>query len=296
MKKSFIIFFFSLLSVSCSTYVPVEYRSPGEFAVAKGSIVKIVHSEQNEFTTALQREIMNDGWLVVAGANDKNFYELNFQDIGRESKESYSNTSVREGKNYRTVEYKAEGSGSFVLRKSSEKEGRKFSFQAEASVTSEKEMPKTPGASSWRPLIGMILGRDERAEAMKSQDMYAQLDAIEKLNQQMAREVLAKIVPEKKRVTLKIADDEDDMKVLEKFIDKRELDTAYYYLTGLLETRPRGDIYYNLGVIQEARQNYSENCLNYQKAYELEAKADYLKQKAACLYRQIAYEKVKALN
>nr|BDT26571.1 hypothetical protein BHI3_00370 [Bacteriovorax sp. HI3] len=285
-----------LLFTACSTYVPVEYRSAGEFALAKGTVVKVVYPETNSFVKSLEKSIAEDGWLKLASASDKKFYELSFEGIKRDSRESYSSTSERDGKKYRTVSMIAEGSGVLIVKSSDKKVEKTFSFSGRGDASSEKEMPKDPGAKSLRPIFNMLLGHDEKAEAMNSQNTYATMEAMDNLNINLAKEVLKKITPAPKLVSLKIEDDEDDMEALEKFIDNKEYDSAFHYLSGLLEKGPRSDIYYNLGIIQEARQNYTDNCVNYQKAYDLSSKASYLQQKAACLSRQGELAKIQLLN
>ncbi len=285
-----------LFFTSCSTYVPVEYRSAGEFALAKNTLVKIIYPEKNSFVTGLEKSIAEDGWLKLASAGDKKFYELSFEGIKRDSRESYSSTSERDGKKYRSVSMVAEGSGVLTVRSSDKKVERTFSFSGRGDASSEKEMPKDPSSKSLRPVFNFILGHDEKAEAISLQDTYATADAMEKLNLNMAREVLKKITPEPKYVSLKIEDDEDDMDALEKFVDNKEYDSAFHYLSGLLEKGPRSDIYYNLGIIQEARQNYTDSCSNYQKAYDLSPKPSYLQQKASCLSRQGELAKIQLLN
>lgn len=281
-----------LLAASCSTYVPLEYDSFSEIAVPKGTAIKFKKTEQVYFEKNLAKAISDNGWWKIADENEKNFYEFSLKNINRDAKFSGESVNEKEGKKFRTVTFASEGNGEFDIKKNNEKAGRTVLFSAKSSASSEREMPKDPGANSLRPLVTLLTGYDERDEVKEAQNTNAHMLALDNLNPSMVEAIIKKIVPERKYVDLLIEEDEDDMEVVVKYIDKDEFDLAILYLTELLGKTPRSDVYYNLGVLQEYRQKYPESCVNYQKAYEQKPKKLYLEEKTNCLVRQAEFAKI----
>jgi len=284
-----------LLVVSCSTYIPIEYYAYGDAPVAKGTALKIKSTEQAFFEKNLAKSIEQNGWWKLASDTDKDFYEFTLKNISRDAKLNYESSEMKEGKKIRKANFTSEGKGEFVLRKNNEKNEKIISFEAAGSATTEKEMPKDPGSSSLRPLMTMLTGYDERDDAKEAQNTSTHMNALDDLNPHLVEAIIKKITPEKIYVDLLIEDDADDMNELVKLIDKEDFDSAINYVTKISENSTRSDAFYNLGVLQEYRQMYPESCLNYQKAYDLVAKALYLKEKTNCLIRQAEFAKVSKL-
>jgi hypothetical protein len=105
------------------------------------------------------------------------------------------------------------------------------------------------------------------------------------LEEQLPRAIVEVLVPQKLTIRLEIDDEEDDMETVEEFVSKNDIESAYTYLLARSHESPRADIFYNLGVMQEARGNHKDGCLLYERAYHAQKKDLYLKQHAACQTR-----------
>lgn len=284
-----------LLAASCSTYVPIKYYAYGDIPVARGTALKIKSTEQTYLEKKLAKSIEEKGWWKLASDTDKDFYEFTLKNISRDANLNYETSEMKEGKKFRTANFTSNGKGEFILRRNNEKAEKTISFEAKGSATTEKEMPKDPGASSLRPLVSLITGYDERDEAKETQNTNTQMNALDDLNPHLVEAIIKKITPEEIFVELLIEDDADDMKALAKYIDNKDFDSAINYVTKISENSSRSEVFYNLAVLQEYRQKYPDSCLNYQKAYDLVAKALYLKEKTNCLVRQAEFAKVSKL-
>ncbi|MBC7712109.1 MAG: hypothetical protein H7177_02150 [Rhizobacter sp.] len=291
MNKLLFTILISLAAVSCSTYVPVEYRTAGEYVVAKNTALKISDAEKKDLTSKLQKEIIKDGWWKY-GSNDKSFYEITITEVTRNGAETSSSNQVRDGKTFRKSNYKASGTVVFNIKRNDGKNARTFSLETSGYAESEKEMPKEYGANSLWPILNALVGADPTQEAISSQVTFVSLDAYNNLDQNMAVAIVNKISPEKKIVNIEFEDGNNDLEPAEKFVKLQDYLSAFNYLLGLPNSDTRSDVQYNLGVVQEARHLYKEACSYYQKAYGIEGKRMYLEQMSGCETRKTESEKL----
>lgn len=289
-----IFYFLSLiLTVSCSTDLPLKYRSAGDFSLKENTFISIAPNNEKVFLGKFQKAIIDDGWLKLAPVKESNYYEIIFSNIKTEELPINSSTRDGDGKKIRSIVCRASGSGTFTIKINKDKTIKSFDFSAEGMKTSELEMPKEHGQNSLWPLLNLMSGYNEVDQVSSIQNLNCSLDAIQDLHEKMAQEALNKIVPSVKKINIVIEDSESDMKPIEGFIKNEKFNEAYNYLLSLLAKEKRSDIYYNLGVIQEARRKYPESCENYKKAIEISDKKLYSTQLDACTNRQASYDKLK---
>lgn len=237
---------------------------------------------KEKITTNLQKKILQDGWWKLKSESDKDYYEISVKTFKRDAHVKSEKIEEKEDKTMRTLEYSADGMSEFSLKKSGEKEARALTAVAAIDDISERELPKLPGRSSLRPFFTLLTGgMSERQEAIVGQDAELRARILESLNANLSSEILAKITP-MKRIARVAMEKSDDMEAVEKFVDHEDYQSAFHYLNTLKERSPRGDVFYNLAVIQEARGFFGEACSLYQKAYDMESKPIYLEQKSAC--------------
>jgi hypothetical protein len=282
-----------LFTISCSTDLSLKYRSASEYSLKENTFVLVVPNENKFFINAFQKTIVDDGWLKLVTGKEQSYYEIVFTNIKTEEMPINSSTGESAGKKTRSIVCRTQGSGSFMLKKNKEQSGPSFDFSAEGIKTSELELPKEHSQNSLWPLLNLMSGYNEAEQVSKSQNLNCMMDSFQDLNLKMAQVALSKIVPEVKKTKLILEDSKSDMEPLEEFIDTQNFDAAFVYLNGLLEKEKRSDIYYNLGVIQEARKKYPEACENYNKAFEINDKKLYSEQLAGCLGRKASYDKLK---
>jgi hypothetical protein len=291
---------FSLSLIGCSTYVPVEYRTASEFIVSKGTPLNISFSKENSFTSMEQEKILShfkaliqkDGWWKIQTPQDKIYYEVIIGKIQMSAELDTSSEAHKDDGIYRLANYKGSGTGEFSIKKNSEKEGKIFLVEKSVTENSTIKLKESAKDSSFIIIVNALIGESESERKIREQDAELANKTLEELRSALTEELFLKITPNRKWARVQIEDDNDDMKPVENFVEKRDYQSAYNYLTALQNQNTRSDIFYNLGVIQEARQFHAEGCGFYQKAYELEAKPMYLEQKSACETRVAEMSKI----
>ena len=298
MNKFFLLVIFAILNCSCSTYVPIQYRVIGEFGTFKNTPIIISFAEKNTIShdaeenikKTLLSELITDDWWKIKTNEDKVFYEIIVNTLDLTTSEE------KDGKTMRRASYQAVGTCEFSLKKNMDKDSRHFYVNQRLTTDSEVELPNTPSKSSLRPVVSLLLGMDsEIQQAINRQNLDLEKNSFSDLNKSIAQKIISKISPVKKWASAEL-ESGDGMDSVEKFVKQNDYQSAFNYLTILLQKEVRSDVLYNLGVIQEARQMFAEGCALYQKAYELKAKSLYLEQKSACETRLSEMTKVKSLN
>ena len=289
MKNIFplVILAISLIISSCSTYVPVEYRSGGEFTAPRNSTIKIKDKEDKTLILQLKNEIIADGWwqYVNEGKAD---YEINIAEITKKVVEEYSTIDDRPEKPLRDATYRTDGTATINLNKKSDKNFVKtVTISASGKASSQRELPKKHGNMSLWPIVHAVLNYDPREDAIKAQNSFLEIDSDDEMEKNLTKSIIKKITPEMKFVKVELEDGHEDMKSLKEYLKSSEVNMAFNYLQQLEDKDSRSDVQYNLGVIQEMRQAYSDACEYYQKAYNLKSKKLYHKQKVACEVRKL---------
>lgn len=287
MKKYFIL----LLLVGCSTYIPVEYRSPGEYPAKKDSYIKISVQKDSSLTSSqklsliedLGKELNYDGWLKYKkDKGPKELYELVIERFDYRNEAIPSSTETVDKKTYRTSSYRAIGSASFTIKKVDEEVPVKFSVSSNTIVASRVELPDILGAYSRVGVFSTLMGTNSEADIIEKQDKALSLEAMIEARGRILAAIKSKITPVKNTVKIKLEDDSDDMEEVKKLILEQDLTGAVIYLDYLNAKERRSDVLYNLGVVYEALSYFAEACNFYKDAYEINAKKMYLEEKTAC--------------
>jgi tetratricopeptide (TPR) repeat protein len=287
----------SLILMSCTTYVPVKYRKSDGFLAPQGTSLKINFSQNSElrpsdiqlirshFETAVQK----DGWWKLASSQDKSSYQVFIRTARTSSYLSSDYISAKEEgskERKRNASYQANGTVSFSLEDASKNELHNYSVTASEVASSESDYPEEKGNKGLLPVLNILLNLNPEKDASEAQNAKLNALVLDSLGRSLAWKMLGKITPLELEESVEFDDENFDMEGVKDFIKKKEFENAYHYLHHFSQKqRDRADVLYNLGVIQEARGLHAEGCDYYQRAYEMENKDLYLKQRAACLTR-----------
>lgn len=287
-------FFFLILLVSCSTYVPVEYRTPSEYSAKKDSYVQITVAKDSLLSPTqkisliedLGRELNNDGWLRYKKEKGPRYlYEIVIDQYEINSEAKIPSTETVDKKTYRTASYRAIGNAHFSIKKIDEEVPTQFTISSNTIVASRVELPDILGAYSRVGIFSTLMGTNSEADVIEKQDKSLSMEALFEAKTRVFEAIKSKITPVKNIVKIKIEDDSDDMEELKNLIKEQDLTGAVIYLDYLNAEKRRSDVFYNLGVVYEALGYFSEACNYYKEAYALSAKSLYLEQKAGCELR-----------
>lgn len=281
MKKILVLLLFS----ACSTYVPVDYRTPSEYAAKKDSYVQISLDKDlpmslaDDFGAALN----SDGWLrYKKDKSPKPLYEIVIKQFDTKSEARIPSTETVDKKTYRSASYRAVGAASFSIKKIDEENPASFSISSNTIVASRVELPDILGAYSRVGVFSTLMGTNSESDVIEKQDKALSLEALIEAKERLFLAMKSKMTPVKNTVMLKLEDDSDDMKEVLNLIKTHDLTGAVIYLDYLNAKERRSDILYNLGVVYEALNYFSEACGYYQEAYVLNAKSMYTEAKSAC--------------
>jgi len=287
MKKYFILLFL----FGCSTYVPVEYRSPGEYSAKKDSYIKISIPKDSSLTSSqklsliedLGREINYDGWLKYKkDKSPKELYEIIINQFDYRKEAIPSTTETVDKRTYRTSSYRAIGSANFSIKKTDEDTPVNFSVSSNTIVASRVELPDVLGAIGRVGVFSTLMGTNSEADVIEKQDNALSIQALTEARSRILAAIKSKITPVKNIVKIKFEDDHEDMDEVKKLIEAEDLTGAVIYLDYLNAKDRRSDVLYNLGVVYEALNYFAEACNFYKEAYELNAKSMYVEEKTAC--------------
>jgi tetratricopeptide (TPR) repeat protein len=287
-------FFFLLLLAGCSTYVPVEYRTPSEYPAKKDSYVQIIINKESSFTPAqkltlaedLGLELNNDGWLrYKKDKSPKQLYEIVINQFEINSEAKLPSTETVDKRTYRTASYRAIGNASFSIKRLDEDVPTQFNISSNTIVASRVELPDILGAYSRVGVFSTLMGTNSEADVIEKQDKALSMEALIEAKTRVFEAIKSKITPVKNIVKIKLEDDRDDMEELKSLLKENDLTGAVIYLDYLNAQERRSDVFYNLGVVYEALGYFSEACNYYKEAYALSAKSMYLEQKAGCELR-----------
>lgn len=280
-----------LFLFGCSTYVPVEYRSPGEYSAKKDSYIKISIPKDSTLTASqklsliedLGKVINNDGWLnYKKDKSPKELYEIIINQFDYRKEAIPSSTETVDKKTYRTSSYRAIGTANFSIKKFDEDIPVQFSVSSNTIVASRVELPDLLGAYGRVGVFSTLMGTNSEADIIEKQDNALSLLALTEARSRILAAITSKITPVKNIVKIKFEDDHDDMEEVKKLIEAQDLTGAVIYLDYLNAKERRSDILYNLGVVYEALNYFAEACNFYKDAYELNAKNMYIQEKNAC--------------
>lgn len=287
-------FFFLFLLISCSTYVPVEYRSPSEYPAKRDSYVQITIDKDSPLNPAqklslveqLGNELNEDGWLRYKKEKDpKSLYEIIIHQFEINSEAKLPSTETVDKRTYRTASYRAIGNAKFSIKRIDEESPTSFSISSNTIVASRVELPDILGAYSRVGVFSTLMGTNSEADVIEKQDKTLSIEALIEAKRRVFDAIKSKITPVKNIAKIKLEDDRDDMDELKKLIKENDFTGAVIYLDYLNAQERRSDIFYNLGVVYEALGYFAEACNYYKEAYTLSAKTMYLEQKASCEFR-----------
>lgn len=297
MKKYFLL----LLLTACSTYVPVEYRTPSEYPAKKDSYVQINTAKESLLTPAQKlslieefgMEINNDGWLrYKRDKSPKHLYEITINQFAVNSQAIPASTETIDKKTYRTASYRAIGNASFSIKKIDAETPTQFNISTNTILASRVELPDILGTFSRVSVFSTLMGSNSEADVIYQQDTTLSAAAIIEAKARLFAAIKSKITPVKNIVKIKLEDDNDDMKDVLNLLKEQDLTGAIIYLDYLNAKERRNDVLYNLGVVYEALGYFSEACNYYKDAYDLSAKNMYLEEKAACESRLQYYNQL----
>lgn len=287
MKKYFII----LLLSGCSTYVPVDYRTPSEYPAKKDSYVLIniapdsalTSSQKLSITEELGRVLNANGWLrYKKDKSPKELYEIVITQFDIKSEAKIPTTETVDKKTYRSASYRAIGYADFSIKRIDEEKPTTFTVSSNTIVASREELPNILGAYSRVGVFSTLMGANSETDVIEKQDKALSNKALIEAKERIFYGMLSKITPVKNTVEIKLEDDQDDMNEVLNLIKSNDLTGAVIYLDYLNAKDRRSDILYNLGVVYEAMNYFSEACSFYQEAYMLNAKSMYTEAKSAC--------------
>jgi hypothetical protein len=291
MKK----YLFILLLCGCSTYVPVDYLTPSGYPAKKDSYVQISIDKDSTLSPAqklsvveeLGRELNNDGWLKYKrDKSPKQTYEIVIKQFEISSEAKIPSTETVDKKTYRMASYRAIGSASFSIKSINEENPTQFNISSNTIVASRVELPDILGAYSRVGVFSTLMGTNSEADVIEKQDKILFIEALIEAKTRIYSAMKEKFTPIKSTVKVKLEDDHDDMDEVKNLIKANDLTGAVIYLDYLNAKEKRSDIVYNLGVVYEALNYFSEACNYYKEAYELNAKSLYTEAKASCELRQ----------
>lgn len=296
--KKYLIF---LLLCSCTSYVPLEYRTPGEFPATKDSYISIVITKEADLAPSaieglqeqLGEKINQDGWLKYQKEKGpKPGYELIIKKFKLDSQPWSSSIQELNQKKIRTSNYRILGLADFDIQKVKSPMSKEFNVKVEDTISSTAEMPEPHGATSLAPIFNTLLGYNEEHEAIRNQDTALAIAANENVRVRLINAIRTKITPVKKTINVEIEDDKDDMDGMKNLVREKNYTAAIFYLNSLNETQKRSDVYYNTGVVYELQNRFEEACPYFQLAHDLKQKTLYLEEKARCEARLIEYKQL----
>lgn len=287
-------FFFLLLLAGCSTYVPVEYRTPSEYSAKKDSYVQISiakdsllnPAQKNSLIEDLGHELNNDGWLKYKKEKGPSpLYEIVINQYEINSEAKIPSTETVDKRTYRTASYRAIGNANFSIKRIDEEVPTQFNISSNTIVASRVELPDILGAYSRVGVFSTLMGTNSEADVIEKQDKALSREALIEAKTRVFDAIKSKITPVKNIVKIKLEDDRDDMDELKNLLKEQDLTGAVIYLDYLNAQERRSDVFYNLGIVYEALGYFAEACNYYKEAYALSAKSMYLEQKTGCELR-----------
>lgn len=271
--------FVIFLLCSCATKVKVSYRVPPKYSIKKGEKILLKTSDVNNnliLVEKLKEKLNSNGWVQIIEKNIikdiPKYLVMKINDVSVESNVSAELDTYIDPdtlKQERTSSANTNGTATFSIDENDKEIYAPVTVKEKAYASSKikvrRKRPESKNATTTvlRFLADKMIGNF----AEDQQDDEVRDEANNKVLTKIANEFIYWVTPKNESVRIKLNDDEDDLEPFIEIVKKGDHRGAKAFLNSFPGNR--GDVLFNLGIMNELLGEWSEAVNNYQKACPL---------------------------